>query len=168
MVLYKKLAYVGSIWSLIQYLSLLIISITSWIYFEDIFTVIKHVQVQEVFMMTSLFSSAFLFGITGTIISIIGIISIKKIKENNSVRKKLSIILIVSGITLLGLHTGQYMFMTEFIDTIITSSSTYIGGYDQSLRPDFTDSLNILFILVPSIILIISGFLAIRFTKNES
>lgn len=163
MKLYKKLAYVGSVWGLLSYASLMLSSIVSFFLLEKVRPLLETQELVAI-IMYSIFDMAFLLGIVGTATCIITIISVKKIKPD-SIRKKLSVILIVAGIILVILLSVQSLFLLKLLDIVMEIPGYYPIPDEADL--DYTQfNLSLLFNIIPSILLIVSGILSWKFNKN--
>lgn len=159
-VLYKKLAYAGSIWNLIIYVPSLATSIVSSGLLGDIMPLLEKTQPQFYYFTFALLDFMFLTGLVGIIISVTAIITTRKI---NPIRKRLSIILIVMGIIFLVLQWTLYNFMVGIFD-IVTADAPYYDTADITAENNFFTALsyNALFGIIPGILLIVSGILAFR------
>ena len=164
MALYKKLAYAGSIWSLIQYIPLLVTTIVSSVLSVDIMPIIEQAQPESYYFMSSVLDFGFLTGIVGIIISVIAIIATRKI---NPMMKRLPIILIIVGVVFLVLQWGAYNFMVGVFNTI-TADASYYGAAEAAFEDQFFTVLSYgaLFGIVPGILLIVSGVLAFRIYRE--
>ena len=160
MQLYKILAYAGSIWSLIGYVSLLISGIASSVMLRDIMPMLQYTQNQSFQFMSSLMNLAFLLGIIGIGMSITVIVSTKKLTP---IRKRLPIILIVSGAVFLVLQWVQYNYMVDVFNTV-TANYPYYSSAEAEFEDKFfaEQSKNFLIGIIPSVLLIVSGILAFR------
>ena len=162
--MYKKLVYVGSIWSLLQHSILVITSVVTYsmVYpLKSLFEAIPSLPFSFIF---SLIDFVFLFGVIGIIICIIVIFSVKKIKKPDLIRKRLSTILITIGIILFVMQIAAFLILLHFTGESITSPSYYPAGYTTVLNTE--SIIGGLFGMVPSVILIISGILAMKFNEN--
>ena len=165
MKLYKKLAYVGSVWGLLAYTLLILSSIVSFFLLEKIRPLLETQELVAI-IIYSIFNIAFLLGIVGIATCIITIISVKKIKKPDSIRKKLSVILIAAGIILVILLSVQSLFLLELLDIVMEIPGYYPIPDEADL--DYTQFiLSLLFNIIPSILLIVSGILSWRFNKNQ-
>jgi len=164
MPLYKKLAYAGSIWSLIQYIPLLVTTIVSSVLSVDIMPIIEQAQPESYYFMSSVLDFGFLTGLVGIIISVIAIIATRKI---NPMMKRLPIILIIVGVVFLVLQWGAYNFMVGVFNTI-TADASYYGAAEAAFEDQFFTVLSYgaLFGIIPGILLIVSGILAFRIYRE--
>lgn len=164
MALYKKLAYAGSIWSLIQYIPLLVASIYSSALLVDIIPILKFAQQESYYFMSSLLDFAFLAGLVGIIISVIAIIATRKF---NPMMKRIPIILIIVGVVFLVLQSGQYNFIAGMFNTM-TADTPYYSAADIAFEDQFFNNLSYgaLFGIIPGILLIVSGILAFRIYRE--
>ena len=164
MALYKKLAYAGSIWSLIQYIPLLVTTIVSSVLSVDIMPIIEQAQPESYYFMSSVLDFGFLTGLVGIIISVIAIIATRKI---NSMMKRLPIILIIVGVVFLVLQWGTYNFLVGVFNTI-TSDASYYGAAEAAFEDQFFTALSYgaLFGIIPGILLIVSGISAFRIYRE--
>ena len=164
MALYKKLAYAGSIWSLIQYIPLLVTTIVSSVLSVDILPIMEQAQPESYYFMSSLLDFGFLTGLAGIIISVIAIIATRKI---NPMMKRLPIILIIVGVVFLILQWGAYNFMVGVFNTI-TADTSYYGAAEVAFEDQFFTVLSYgaLFGIIPGILLIVSGILAFRIYRE--
>lgn len=167
--LYKKLVYVGSIWSLLQYSILTISGIALYSMLYPMKRVLDSVPLDGVSLIYSSIHLLFLFGITGVVTCIIIIFSVKKIKKVDSIRKKLSKILIITGIVLFVLQIIQFPLVVDMLaDKGMTEepgTDWHSAFYDSLLTTE--TMIGILFGIIPSIILVISGILAMKFNENQ-
>lgn len=163
--LYKKLGYIGSIWILLEHSFLTIVVIVSLPMLYQLKPFLEASQPSASNLIFSLLHSSLLSGIVGIITCVIIIFSVKKIKRPDSIRKKLSIILIITGIILFVIQIIQFLIWLNFADEVITSSLTYTGGYTSILNTE--SILGILIGIIPSVILIISGILAVKFVETK-
>ncbi len=164
MALYKKLAYAGSIWSLIQYIPLLVTAIYSSVLSVDIMPILKQAQPESYYFMSSLLDFMFLTGVVGIIISVIAIITTRKI---HPMMKKLPIILIIVGIVFLVLQWGAYNFLVGVFN-MVTADAPYYGAAEVAAEDQFFTGLSYatLFGIIPGILLIVSGILAFRIYRE--
>ena len=164
MALYKKLAYAGSIWSLIQYIPLLVTTIVSSVLSVDIMPIMEQAQPESYYFMSSVLDFGFLTGLVGIIISVIAIIATRKISP---MMKRLPIILIIVGVVFLVLQWGAYNFMVGVFNTI-TADASYYGAAEAAFEDQFFTVLSYgaLFGIVPGILLIVSGVLAFRIYRE--
>lgn len=160
MALYRKLAYAGGIWSLLQYGFLLGIGIVMPALLSDIMPILKATQGQSFVFMSSIMNFVMLLGIIGTAMSITVIIGTKKIKL---ITKTLTIILIIAGIVFIILQLVQYSYM-EDIFYMVVESSLYYGAAEAEAKDNFFGKMSESFIIgiIPGILLIGSGILAYR------
>lgn len=164
MALYKILAYVGSIWSFITYVPLLVIAIFSSVLLRDIMPILQQTQEQSFLFMSSMMNLVFLLGIIGIAMSITVIIATRKIKP---IMKRLPIILIIAGIVFVVLQWVQYSYMEDVFD-IVTAGLPYYGTAEAEFEDNFFGKLSESFVIgiIPSIILIVSGMLAFRIYRK--
>lgn len=111
-------------------------------------------------LIFSLAHSIILLTIVGITTCIVIIFLVRKIKRPDLIRKKLSIILIIAGIILFILPITDFLIVLNFTDEVIGLSSIPAGYYNESI-------MGILIGIIPSVILIISGILAMKFNENQ-
>lgn len=164
MALYKILAYVGSIWSLLVYVSLLGIGIGSSAMLSDIMPMLQISQEQSFLFMSSLLNLSLWLGIIGTATSITVIIATKKIKP---ITKKLPGILIIAGIVFVGLQCAQYSYMENVFDMVMAGSPPY-GTAEAEFEDKFFGQMSVSFVggIIPAILLIVSGILSFRIYRK--
>ncbi len=166
MILYKVLAYVGSIWSLLGYISLLGVAIAMPALLSDIMPILEASRDKSFVFFSSLLNFVLLLGIVGTAISITAIIATKKIK---SITKTLPIILIIAGIVFIALQGIQYGYM-EDVFGMITEGSPYYGTAEAEFEDKFFGKISESFVIgiIPGILLVVSGMLAFRIYRKPS
>lgn len=164
MALYKKLSYAGSIWSLIQYIPLLVTTIVSSVLSVDIMPIIEQAQPESYYFMSSVLDFGFLTGLVGIIMSVIAIIATRKF---NPMMKRLPIILIIVGVVFLVLQWGAYNFMVGVFNTI-TADASYYGAAEAAFEDQFFTALSYgaLFGIISGILLVVSGILAFRIYRE--
>ena len=166
---YKKVAYVGAIWSLLQYNLFIITALYSSSMISQVKPIVDMKLDYTLNFVTSMVPLLFLFGIAGIMTCIVIIFSLKKIKKADLIRKKLSKILIITGIVLFVLQIIQFPIMVNGMDEAIRSTPQYNGWYTGSYTDvlDSEKTTGIVVSVIPSIILVISGILAMKFNENQ-
>jgi len=165
--LYKILAYVGAIWGLLKYGFGMTAFIGISIFANN--TSGMNQMMWIIPELTNAMNLNLLFGIIGIPISIISIIATKKVRFT---RKKLSVILILTGIVFMGMSWVTNNFMFSLIDDKIVCSSTDLmcalniaGMNTDKIR----EGMNTQSLIenIPSILLIVGGMLAFRMYRKS-
>ena len=168
MKLYKSIAYIISFWNLITSTILFTLGVLSPIIFADLLQIMRNSQPDGYSLMLDIIIAAIGLGLSGIILSIIVIISLRKISISG---KKLYTILILAAFGFIILHALSINFMNDvFYDTVV---GDYLiskwTSYDYEYM-DRTTQLNDSFWwgLLPGLFLMASGVLAYRESKKLS
>lgn len=164
MALYRKLSYVGSIWSLFTYVFLLGSSVILPASTGNMMPFLEISQPQSYQFMSSLTGFMFLTGFIGVVMSVIAIVVTRKI---NATRRKLFLILIFVGIVLWLLQWGQYNFVVGIFNQM-TAGSSFYGAAEATFENNFFTQMksSALIGLIPSFLLLVSGVLAFRIYRK--
>ena len=168
MILYKVLAYVGGILGLLKYG----FTFGIFVYISYLMPESRQLAV----LIGSSDSMSFLMGlgfwsaIVGIAVSIIVIVTVKKV---SFIKKKLSAILILMGGIFFVVSWIAFQFMSGIVDDVVATSSTNfwsaiaIAGHDAD---KVYEGMNQQFLIeiIPSILLISSGLLAFRIYRKPS
>lgn len=170
MTLYQKLACVGSIWSLLVYLFILISAIASYVILYPNESLFLDSSPESTAYRLSMSVIRFSLGIIGTATSIIVIIAISKIKPT---MKKLSTVLIISAIVIVvSPYAAFYAGWLHDIDYVRDAEDflRYTSEADYQAERNYTIFM-VTFILgiIPSSFIMVSWIYAFKiYQKSKS